>query len=192
MQEFIKMRSSMRYPKFSPFCLLLPALMGGMAATTLIAASPAARADTAPTKKDAQALYDKLGAALKKKDIKAVEALTTPKTVNITADGTTLARDEWLKSLDTQLKAFTTMNSAVFTITGVKMAGGNMVADGSLHLAATIAAPNGKPHKLDATNKEQDTWTKINGKWLLLIQKDLPGGVTLIDGKPFPPAVPKQ
>ncbi len=159
----------MRYTKSSTLCLLLPALMCGMAATTLMVASPAARADTAPTKKDAQALYDKLGAVLKKKDIKAIEALSTPKTVNKTADGRTLARDEWLKSLDAQLKAFTTLNSAVFTITGVKMAGGNMVADGSLHLVATIADPNGKPHKLDAINKEQDTWTKINGKWLLLI-----------------------
>lgn len=173
------------------FCLLLPALIGGVAATALITDSPAARADTPPSKSDVQALYNKLSAALKKKDIKAIEALTTPKVVNKTADGRTLTRDEWMKSLDEQLKTFTALNSAVFTVTGVKMTGGNVVADSSLHLAATIADPNGKPHKLDVTNKEQDTWTKRNGKWLLLIQKDLPGGVTLIDGKPFPPAVPK-
>lgn len=182
----------MRFPNRAALSLLLPVLMGGVTTTALIATPHGAKADTAPTKSDAQALYNKLGAALKKKDTKAIQALAVPNATNQTADGKTLTRDQWISSLDANLKGLTTINSATFTVTGVKMVGANMVVDNSLHLVATIADPKGKPHKMDAISKAQDTWTKSGGKWLLLLQKDIPaGGKMLIDGKAFPPAPSK-
>lgn len=170
--------------------LLLSVLIGCVTAA-LLAVSPPANANTTPSKNDAQALYNKIAAAFKKKDSKAVEALATPNVVNKTSDGKTLTRDEWIKSLDANLKIFTTVDTAVFTISRVKMAGENLIVDNSLHLGCTIADPNGKPHKMNLTSMASDTWTKSKGKWLLLIQKDLPGTKTLLDGKPFPPSAPK-
>ena len=152
----------------------------------------ACRAQAAPTKKQFQEMYDKIAAGAKKKDIKSTEEMLAPDMI-WKGQGMTMKRDEWLKTIEAQMKSTTSISVCTMTVNSVKKIGDKVQVESVFHMTAEIVdskgdmGPKGKSHKLNETSTSHDTWAKIGGKWKAVLLDDQPGSKVLVDGKPLQP-----
>ncbi len=161
------------------FCILISSTVAGT-----LCAPAALRAQQTPTQKEAQAVYARYAAALKKKDVKAVGDLLTPGIVNKDKNGKFVRRAAMLQTMQQALSEITKVQTAGFKVDKAALQNNRMNADVTFHLTGIVADPQGKAHNLDVSAKSRDTWTKTGGKWLLSRTDDLTGDVMLLDGKP--------
>ena len=145
------------------------------AAAVLLVAGPA-RADVAPdvqkTLTDAYQLTCTAVLDPTDANVDAAFAVLSPDFVNIDFKGKQTSRDEVVAQAKQQLKTFhgtkcenksesmtqSDPNTIVVVETGV--------------IEGDIQAPDGK-HELSSTQKSQDTWKLVNGKWMQTQSKDL-------------------
>ena len=142
-----------------------------------------ARAEDDPNVKELTAIYAKLDAAFKAKDL---ELLTSYYAKDYTAEqkGKTLKREEAVASLGEALSIVKEISSATSTIVKVEQVEGNYIVDLTQVAKGTIAGPDGKDHVLEASGKSRDWWIKTDeGKWENIHSEDLSSTV-LVDGKP--------
>ncbi len=162
------------------FCgLILPATVGTLLAPVVL------RAQQTPDKNDVRQWYDRFAVGIRNKNIKTISDLMAPGMVNKDRSGKTLSREAALKTMQQELNELTKVQTAGFTVEKSAMQAGSMLVNATLHMTGSIADPQGKLHRIDQTSKTRDAWTKIGGKWLVSRSEDLPGGRTLLDGKPI-------
>lgn len=162
------------------FCVLIPPTVVGT-----LSAPAALRAQQTPDKKIARELYDRFAVAIRNKNIKRIGDLMAPGMVNKDRSGKTLSCEAALKTMQQELNELTKVQTARFTVEKSAMQGNNLIVNAAFHLTGSIADPQGKTHRIDQTSRTRDTWTKIGGNWLVSRSEDLPGGRTLLDGKPI-------
>ena len=96
----------------------------------------------------------------------------SPDYTNLTLKGKTLKKDEITAGLKQQLKQFhgTACDN---TLDAPSAPDANtVVVTVTQKITGDFQAPDGK-HEIDSTQKSQDTWKLVSGKWLLTQGKDL-------------------
>lgn len=106
------------------------------------------------------------------KNFDAAAAYLSPDYTETDVKGVTHKRDEVLASAKQQLKMFkaTSCDNSFNSITSPDAS--TIVIVNTEKLAGEIQAPDGK-HDFTASNKTQDTWKQVGGKWLQTTSKDL-------------------
>lgn len=133
-------------------------------------------------KKELTAVYAKMDAAIKARDMKTVISYLGDD-FEMTADGKTMKRAEAVAHMQKQMdtvKEFTMFKSTIEKIEHVE---GNEIADVKQEGKFT-AVINGKEHTVEAVAKVREWWIKTDeGKWLCIGSEELSGEIK-IDGKP--------
>lgn len=106
------------------------------------------------------------------KNFDASAAYLSPDFVSIDLKGTQRKRDEVIAMGKQQLKMFhaTSCDNKFESIASSDPS--TVVIVNTSKISGDVQAPDGK-HEFDATNKAQDTWKLVNGKWLETQSKDL-------------------
>jgi ketosteroid isomerase-like protein len=136
----------------------------------------------ADAKEDLQKLYNSLAAAVKKKDAKACLGFLTADYKDIDIKGKAQTRKEFEKTIKDQFAQPVTVSKFEITVTKVMAKGADLEAENTAKMAVSITLSDKKVHKLEQTSTSRDTWTKVNGKWLLKTSKTLTQK-KLLDGK---------
>jgi hypothetical protein len=170
------------------FAVLTACAAGG----TLFTVSMAVHAEDAPSKRQFQAMYDKIAAATKKRDLKPIEPLLASDMTSKGIDGKIKSRAEWLKAIDEQLKRAKSVSACSFTIGSIQWADKKISVESEFHVVAVVTdekgnlgGAKGQTHTIDEISKHQDLWAKVGGKWRLSSLQEQPGGKVLVDGKPL-------
>jgi hypothetical protein len=105
-------------------------------------------------------------------NVAAFEGTLAPAFVAVDTKGKETKRDEVIANFKQQMKVLhaTACDSKFESVTAPDA--NTLVAVNTLHVAGELQAPDGK-HDFDFTNKTQDTWTLVGGKWLETNGKDL-------------------
>ena len=134
-------------------------------------------------KKELEAVYAKIDATIKAKDIKSLESFLT-KDFEMIEDGKKLNRAETLAQWEKQFEMLSEVTTFKTTIDKIQHVEGNEVVDITQTVKGTFKGADGKTHTLEAVGKSRDFWTKSeDGKWLCNTIEDK-GGEVKIDGKP--------
>jgi len=106
------------------------------------------------------------------KNMDAAFATLAPDFVNVDTKGKEHKRDEVVAQGKQQMKLYhsTTCDNKFETITASDDK--TIVIVNTLHVAGDVQTPDGK-HDFNVTNKAQDTWKLVDGKWLESQSKDL-------------------
>lgn len=108
-------------------------------------------------------------------------SVLSPDFVNIDPTGKQAGRDEVVGLAKQQMKMLKA-KSCDHTMESFTAAGSDaIVVVNTLHVAGDMTAPDGTSHALDVTDRSQDTWKNIGGKWQETQSKDL-HVVVKIDG----------
>jgi len=145
--------------------------------------------------------YDAMMAAFKKNDEAGVAATMTEDYQGVGMDGKKVDKAGAMKMMKHYMDTTKKVNSAVFSISGLKVKGDKAMGMTTFKLDAVVTDPDGtmggakgKTHKLKMTEMANVTWTKVGGAWLT--SKETPAGQPkmIVDGKPFNPmaAMPKK
>lgn len=106
-------------------------------------------------------------------NLDAALAILSPDFVNIDPTGKQAGRDEVVSLAKQQLKMLKA-KSCQRTIESYTAAPPNaVVVVNTLHVAGDMTAPDGSTHALDVTDRSQDTWKNLGGKWQETQSKDL-------------------
>jgi ketosteroid isomerase-like protein len=163
------------------FCLSALAVAAGL----LTLGAPAARADD---KADIEALYAKISAAMKSKNLKAIYALGTSD-FTTKANGVTMGTKESAKMMEDQFKTLKKVNNCSMKISKITIKGASAVVLSDSVFDATVSGPDGKIHKMADTGTSKDTLVKTKKGWLFKNVEMLTSKMTM-DGKPYSPEAP--
>jgi len=171
-------------PILSRFALL------SLAAYLVVVASAPSGADPASAKRDIQAVYKKIAAAMKRKDVDAIKATGTPDFKSI-ANGQSMDADASIGMVRQFLASLKEVKSVQMTVVSVKLSGDAAAEVVMRSKVVAITNPqHGKTHTLFSTATSRDHWVKTGTGWLMQSIEDMPGAVTLLDGKPMPATPP--
>ena len=136
------------------------------AAFALIGGASVVRADgDAVAKKEIQAQYDKMDAALAKKDVGAYVKVCTPDFVNVDEKGSKFGIAELKVQMKQVLDAAKTFKSTS-TITKIKLSGKTAVVHVKQQVAAGLLPPGAtQVQNLKITAESDDTWVKSSAGW---------------------------
>lgn len=130
-----------------------------------------------------QARYDKGAQVYAKKDADGLANLLAPDWKDISSSGKVLHRG---KSKDPIVAEFNAMKSmsAKFTVTDVKLKGIRAIIKRKVIIKCRMVPGADKvEHDMLYTSAGLETWTKMDGKWLISESRALTENMT-IDGKP--------
>lgn len=152
-----------------------PALM---AASAILLFSTPAMAATAPSDDAMKAINANYAvtcaAVLDPTDAKMDAAFgeMSPDYANLTLKGKKLSKDEITAGLKQQLKQFhgTACDNTLDTPNAPDAS--TVVVVSTLKITGDFQGPDGK-HDIDSTQKSEDTWKLVGGKWMLTQGKDL-------------------
>jgi ketosteroid isomerase-like protein len=152
----------------------------GFALTVLALAAIASAqdADKAQIKK----IYAKLTAAMKSRNLAAMEALES-KDYSEEAMGQTMNRQEANARMKQEFSAVKSIQSLSIQTLNLKVTGKTATAISKYTMVATVAGPDGKSHLLKAEGKISDDLVKTPSGWLIKHEKDS-GSKATMDGKP--------
>lgn len=159
----------------------------GLAAATLLLAAQVVHADaTSDARKQIQGQYDKMLAALQKKDLDAFGAMCAPNCVFIDKQHPKgIALKEW-KALGKQALGFMKTVKPTIQIHSFGLMGSSAVVDSTQTVTMTAVSPKDKStHTFHSDQKVRDTWVKSGSAWLLKSSNTLSEKDTF-DGKPAP------
>lgn len=133
-------------------------------------------------RKELAAVYAKIDAAVKAKDLKAVSAFLSDDYEG-RSEGKKKTKDETVAEMKQHfgmVKKFTVSKTKIDKITHVE---GNEIVDYTMAIRGTVAGPNGKDQTLEVNSKGRDWWIKRDdGKWICVAGEEISGEVK-IDGK---------
>ncbi len=133
---------------------------------------------------DIEALCKKIATATATRNWKMLANLSTPDFKQKTLQGQTLTFKQLTKGFD---QALTSMKnpSVTYKILTFKSDGKTVIAEVYWSVFGTQTDMKGKPHKVELSDSEQDTFRKVKGRWLestVIEHKD----VQKVDGKTVP------
>jgi ketosteroid isomerase-like protein len=164
----------------------LPAILFLVALVALNVAP--AGADQATAKRDIQAVYNKIAAAMKRKDIDAIAATGTKDFKSI-AGGQSMNGEQSLAIVKQELAALNVIKSVRMDMVSIKFTGDNAAETVMRSRVVAAVSRKGKTHTLVSTGSSHDHWVKTPDKgWLLQSVEDMPGATMTLDGKPYNPA----
>lgn len=126
---------------------------------------------------------DKAGAS------KIIMSAFAPNCKFIGMDGTTMNRDQWIASMDQNMKSMKSITKMKLTCSDVKVKGNKATSNETFVMAGTM--PNmkdpKKTSKFEVFGASTSVYEKIGGKWLVTTSKDTSMKM-MMDGKPFDPS----
>lgn len=133
-------------------------------------------------RKELAAVYAKIDAAVKAKDLKAISAI-------LSDDYEGRSKDKKMTKAETvaemkryfgMVKKYAVSKTKIDKITHVE---GNEIVDYTMAIKGTIAGPNGKDQTLEVNSKGRDWWIKgDDGKWICVAGEEISTQVK-VDGK---------
>lgn len=114
-------------------------------------------------------------------NLDAAFSVLAPGFVNIDPTGRQVGRDDVVGLAKQQMKMLKakTCDHTMESFTAADA--GSILVVNTLHVAGDLGAPDGTSHALDVTDRSQDTWKSVGGKWQETQSKDL-HVVVKIDG----------
>lgn len=127
-------------------------------------------------------LCDSIVKATSAKDFKALKATTTPDFRQTDMEHKTVNRDQLMAGFARTFRQFQDMKTT-YKILSLKANGNDAVGKIVWTINAKVIA-NGAAHTVTLTDTENDTFRKVNGRWLesRVVELD---GKALLDGKPL-------
>ena len=133
-------------------------------------------------RKELAAVYAKIDAAVKAKDLKTVESFLA-KDYEGRSEGKTKTKAETVAEMKQHFESVKKFTSSKTKIDKIQHVEGNEIVDYTLSIKGTVAGPNGKDQTLEVNSKGRDWWVKgDNGKWMCVAGEELSGEVK-VDGK---------
>lgn len=118
------------------------------------------------TRKELEAVYAKIDAALENKDIKVIESLLSDDYEKRIGDKT-LNRSEVIASMKQGFDAVKKIDSSETKIEKIEQVEGNEIVDYTQTVKATMKGTNGKDESMTHETKGRDWWVKNDdGKWI--------------------------
>jgi ketosteroid isomerase-like protein len=118
------------------------------------------------TRKELEAVYAKIDAAVKAKDVKTLASLLSEDYEKL-IKGKTLKRDEAVAQMKDSFKAVKEILSVKTTIDKIKQVEGNEIVDYSQTAKVTVVGEDGRDQTVVATFKGRDWWVKNDeGNWI--------------------------
>jgi ketosteroid isomerase-like protein len=141
-------------------------------------------ADPASAKRDIQAVYNRIAAAMKKKDIDAIAATGAPN-FKTTAGTRTMNAEQSLNVVKQFMAAVKEFKTVTMTVESIKLMGDSAAVVIMRSNVVAITNPQqGKTHTMVSKGSSRDHWVKTGKGWLLQSVEDIPGATTTVDGKP--------
>ncbi len=138
-------------------------------------------------KSDVQTMNSKMVAAIKKLDMKTIDAITAKYCApdfKYTDNGKTQGREGMLADMKMGFSMFRKVLAADAKSLKVSEKGGKGASVSSHYTLWMIIMQDNKVHKMDMKSTSNETWTKNGGKWALSSMKVTNVKLTM-DGKPF-------
>lgn len=154
--------------------------------TLMTGACAISQADDAAVRKEIQAGYDKLCAAMKSKNIDGVMKMGT-KDFSYTEKGQTMGGEQMKQMMQQQFAAMKSCDKMVMKIDKLTVKGNTATVMSSSEGVMTIGGADGKTHKMADKNTSKDTWVKTPEGWKCKNVTVLTDKMTM-DGKPFDPS----
>jgi len=151
---------------------------------------PALAQVDAKAAKEIRVAYDKVVAALKKKDVKTVMSMMTPD-VKMKEMGRTMTRAEFEPMMAQQLQMME-LQSADIKFSKLAVRGNTAQAEYRETMRAKLKMPDGKSGQLHSVANYKSTFKKMGGQWKLHYSETLGTPKMTLNGKPFDPNAPPQ
>ncbi|MDQ4123272.1 MAG: nuclear transport factor 2 family protein [Acidobacteriota bacterium] len=138
----------------------------------------------AKVRKELAAVYAKVDAAVKAKDLKALESLLADDYEG-RSDGKKMNKAETIARMKQHFEMVKEFTSSKTKIDKIQHLEGNEIVDYTQTIKGTVAGPNGKDVPLDVSVKGRDWWVKNDdGKWICVAGEET-GSEVRVDGKPM-------
>jgi len=145
----------------------------------------------ADDKTDIAALYKRVSASLKAKDVKGVVATGTPDFVSI-ENGTKMDAKQSQKMLEMEFQSMKSIKELYYKPTKIEVKGTNATVLSNFKMVATMGGEGGKTHEMTGSGTSKETLLKTKKGWLIKSMETLTSKSTM-DGKPMQmPAPPPQ
>jgi len=143
----------------------------------------------ADDKADINAVYGKVTAAMKAKDIKALMATGTPDFTMKDMSGKVHNAKEATEMMGSQFKVMTSVEDVKMTPKSYDIKGKTATVMADFIMKVTMPGPDNKPHKFSSIGLTKDTFVKTPKGWMLKGTEAVKES-TLMDGKPMNAAAP--
>jgi ketosteroid isomerase-like protein len=137
--------------------------------------------DKEQVKKELEAQYEKMGAAFKAKDVKAMLAQTTDDVTVKDMNGKVRDRADLEKMTEREIQNTRAVKQWSNQITRLELKGNTVIATVEAKVVLE-AQSEGRYHTYDLTQGSRDTWIKTSSGWKLKVE-ELTKDITLVDGK---------
>lgn len=125
------------------------------------------------TRKELEAVYAKIDAAIEGKDIKTLESLLS-EDYEKEADGKTLKRAEAVAQMKKSFEVVKDVESSKTKIDKIEQVEGNQIVDYTQTSKVTVTDSDGKDKSITITSKGRDWWVKgEDGKWICVSSERL-------------------
>lgn len=141
-------------------------------------------AQTAATRKELEAVYQRNTSAFLSFDAKAVMALRAPDFHTVTPDGTTRDRAAMETYTVGLLNGVKKWNRITFTIDSLRVSGDTAFAIVSQHLDRMALRPDNAVHHVQTWVTQREIWIRRRGEWLMWRVDQLRNQRRVIDGRP--------
>lgn len=141
-------------------------------------------AQTAATRKELEAVYQRNTSAFLSFDVKAVMALRAPDFHTVTPDGTTRDRAAMETYTVGLLNGVKQWNRITFTIDSLRVSGDTAFAIVSQHLDRMALRPDNAVHHVQTWVTQREIWIRSGGEWLMWRVDQLRNQRRVIDGRP--------
>jgi len=117
-------------------------------------------------RKELEAVYAKIDAAMKSKDLKTLESLLGEDYERQVGDKT-IPRAEVVSNMKSSLEMVKQIESAKTTIDKIEQVEGNQIVDYTQTVKGVVTGPDGKDAAFNLTSKGRDWWVKDeDGQWI--------------------------
>lgn len=163
-----------------------------MKVLTVLSIAALATVAMADLKSSTKGVYEKVGKAFMKKDVKAFEAATRPamtKNFKCVQQGKTMNYTEMLADLRVTLGQLSKVTAAKASMVSAKEMGNKANSVSTHSISGTMVGPDKKSHKIEMRGTSNDTWVKEGKTWKMASMTWVKQSMTM-DGKPFNPGAP--
>jgi hypothetical protein len=173
----------------------------GVLALAGLALAAAARQDVQNARTAVQAQYERLAEAIRQNNVDAILAIDAPGYTSVNPNGSTMdyvAMERYTRQLSGAVVSVIYIRNIIRRFTA---SGNTAVADVCQEFSRIQRIGDGKPHRVDTSALQRETWTHLFDGWRRIRVENVHGTRWFVDGvrvdssKPYqygmPPFVPK-
>lgn len=132
-------------------------------------------------RQELEAVYAKIDAALKAKDLKILDSLLSDNYEGL-GEESTFTKEETLASIKRNFEMAKEITFAQTTIDGIRRVGKNEIVDYTQTVKAVIDGGDRRNHSLEIVAKGRNWWIKEKNRWVCVAGEEI-GTDVKIDGK---------